>query len=210
MSRRAKSASAQWRKRQENDPYVLAARAEGYRSRAAFKLLQINESDDILRPGMTAADLGAAPGGWTQVAAQLVRPDGIVVAADILPMSPVPGAVIVRGDFSEAENRAEIARALGGAADAVLSDLAPNLSGVPHADQARAAELAEIVAEFCRENLRPGGKILLKSFAPPEDIKRILHPLFDKIRVRHPKASRTRSSERFFVATRKSDIISES
>ena len=210
MSRRAKSASAQWRKRQENDPYVRAARAEGYRSRAAFKLLQINESDSVLRPGMTVADLGAAPGGWTQVAAQLVRPNGIVVAADILPMSPVAGAVVIQGDFSDANNRAEIVRALKGGADAVLSDLAPNLSGVPHADQARAAELAEMVVEFCRENLRSGGKIVLKSFAPPDDIKRILNPLFNGIRIRHPKASRTRSGERFFVATRKSAIIPES
>ena len=210
MSRRAKSASAQWRKRRENDPYVRAARAEGYRSRAAFKLLQINESDSVLRPGMTVADLGAAPGGWTQVAAQLVGANGVVVAADILPMSPVVGAVVIQGDFSDAENRAAIVRALNGKADAVLSDLAPNLSGVPHADQARAAELAEMVAEFCRDNLRSGGKIVLKSFAPPEDIKRILHPLFGGIRIRHPKASRLRSGERFFVAARNSAIIPES
>ena len=210
MSRRAKSASAQWRRRRENDPYVRAARAEGYRSRAAFKLLQINESDDILRPGMTVADLGAAPGGWTQIAAQLVRPSGVVVSADILPMSPVAGARIVRGDFAAAETRARIARALGGPADAALSDLAPNLSGIPHADQARAAELAEMVAAFCRENLRPGGKLLMKSFAPPEDIARILRPLFDGLRVRHPRASRPQSGERFFIATRKSGIIGES
>lgn len=207
MSRRAKSASAQWRRRRENDPYVRAARAGGYRSRAAFKLLQMNESDQLLRPGMTAADLGAAPGGWTQVAVQLVRPGGKVVAADLLPMEPVDGAVVVRGDFFADETRRRIAQALGGPADAVLSDLAPNLSGVPHADQARAAELAEGVAAFCRRHLRPGGKLLMKSFAPPDHIRPILTPLFDGIRIRHPKASRPQSGERFFVATRKSDII---
>lgn len=209
MSRRAKAASAQWRRGRARDPYVRAARADGYRSRAAYKLLQINQAEHLLRPGLVVADLGAAPGGWTQVAAQLVAPDGRVVAADLLPMQSVPGAVVVTGDFARADIRARVAAALEGAADLVLSDLAPNLSGVPHADQARAADLAELVVQFCRDRLRPDGRLLMKSFAPPEEIRALLNPFFHPPRIRHPQASRTRSAERFFVATRKSDIIAE-
>ena len=166
MSRRAKSQSAQWRKRQERDPYIRAARAAGYRSRAAFKLLQIHQTDPLFHPGAIVADLGAAPGGWTQIAAQLSRPNGKIVAADLLPVQPVPGAIVVQGDFLLPATQAAIADALGGPADLVLSDLAPNLSGIPHADAARAAEIAQAVADFSREHLRAGGKLLMKSFAP--------------------------------------------
>ena len=202
MSRRAKSQSAQWRKRQERDPYIRAARAAGYRSRAAFKLLQIHQTDTLFHPGAIVADLGAAPGGWTQIAAQLSRPDGKIVAADLLPVQPVPGAIIVQGDFLLPATQAAIAAALGGPADLVLSDLAPNLSGIPHADAARAAEIAQAVADFSREHLRAGGKLLMKSFASPEEIRAILRPNFSAPRVRHPKASRAESRERFFVAIR--------
>ena len=204
MSRRAKSRSAAWRKKQERDPFVRAARAEGYRSRAAFKLLQINQARNILRPGLAVVDLGAAPGGWTQVAVQLASPGGKIVAADILPIQPVPGATIVQGDFAQAETRQKIRDALGQPADLVLSDLAPNLSGIACADQARCAELAELVARFCQHNLRPGGTLLMKSFAGAgeNDIRQILKPLFSRVRTQHPKASRPESREAFIFAIR--------
>ena len=204
MSRRAKSRSAEWRRRRERDPFVRAARAEGYRSRAAFKLLQINQADQLLRPGLAVVDLGAAPGGWTQVAVQLANPGGKIVAADLLPVQPVPGATFVQGDFARAQTREKIVAALGRPADLVLSDLAPNLSGIPHADQARHADLARLVADFCQDHLRPGGKLLMKSFAgeAENDIRQILKPAFSAVRVRNPQASRAQSRESFIVAIR--------
>ena len=202
MSRRAKSQSAQWRKRQERDPFVRAAREQGYRSRAAFKLIQIHQVEALIRPGDTIADLGAAPGGWTQVATRLAKPGGNVVAADLLPMQPVAGAVFVQGDFAEEQTRSQIADALQKPADIILSDLAPNISGVPPADLARAADLAQLVANFCETQLRPGGKLLLKSFAAQDEVAQILQPFFSAVRIRHPQASRRESRERFFVAIR--------
>ena len=202
MSRRAKSQSAQWRKRQERDPFVRAARDQGYRSRAAFKLIQIHQVEALIRPGDTIADLGAAPGGWTQVATRLASPGGNVVAADLLPMQPVSGAVFVQGDFADEQNRRQIAEALQKPADIILSDLAPNITGIPPADLARAADLAQLVADFCETHLRPGGKLLLKSFASQDEVARILKPLFSAVRIRHPQASRRESRERFFVAIR--------
>ena len=190
--------------------------------------MELDAREKLLSPGMAVADLGAAPGGWTQVAVAKVKPvgfdgvsdgspgvsdgpDGVsdgsggrVVAADLLGMAPVGGAVFVRGDFAEVATRAKIAAALGGKADVVLSDMSPNLSGIASSDQAAALRLAELVAEFCGECLRPGGKLLMKSFAGEAegDVRRVLAEGFADVRERRPEATRAGSRERFYVATR--------
>ena len=197
----AKSSKA-WLHRHVTDRYVRQARAEGYRSRAAYKLLEIDRKDRLLRPGMRVLDLGAAPGGWSQVAAHKVGPAGRVVAIDLLEVTPISGVEVFRGDVRESQARALLRDALGGTADLVLSDLSPNLSGIPGVDQARGAELAELALELAGEILKPSGALLVKVFqgeAFAEVLTR-MKQVFKAVAVRKPGASRGESRETYLLA----------
>ncbi len=197
------ASSRQWLRRHVNDPYVQRSRKEGYRSRAAYKLLEIDDRDRLLNPGRVVVDLGAAPGGWTQVAVKRVGPSGKVVAIDLLAMDAVPGAVFVQGDFSTGGGLGQVEAALGGAlADVVLSDMAPNLSGIAISDQARSMALAELARDFAISRLKPGGALLVKVFqgAGYDEFLRSLRAAFEKVVVRKPDASRDESAELYLLA----------
>src|SRR5690349_17218702 len=156
----AKSNKA-WLRRHVTDHYVRKAKEQGYRSRAAFKLIELDKTEKLLRPGMTVVDLGAAPGSWAQVAAQKTRPGGKVIAVDLLDIAPISGVTVLKGDFREAG----LLEALEGRrADVILSDVLPNLSGIPNVDQARAAELFFAAIDFCRKALKSDGVFVLKAF----------------------------------------------
>ncbi|MGI9297224.1 MAG: SAM-dependent methyltransferase [Gammaproteobacteria bacterium] len=202
MSRRRIAKSAQWRRARENDPQVRAARAGGFRSRAAFKLMEMDDALRLFFPGARVADLGGAPGGWSQVAAMRCR-GGAVVAADISPMSPPAGVSFVRGDFLSAATARAVTDALGGPADVVLSDMSPNISGIVASDQARAAELARAAAAFARENLSPGGKLLVKGFQGREfdEVRRDFARDFAETRIFRPRATRRASREAYIFAS---------
>ncbi|HEX5091645.1 MAG TPA: RlmE family RNA methyltransferase [Burkholderiales bacterium] len=190
--------SKAWLRRHVTDSYVRKAREAGYRSRAAYKLLEIDRLERVLRPGMRLLDLGAAPGGWSQVAAQKVRPGGTVVAVDVLAMAPIPGVKILRGDFRQADLEA----ALEGDADAVLSDMMPNVTGVPMVDQARTAELIVDAVALCRKVLKPEGIFLTKIFqgAAFDEVLAELRATFQTVAVRKPAASRSESRETYLLA----------
>jgi 23S rRNA (uridine2552-2'-O)-methyltransferase len=199
---RSKS-SGRWLAEHFDDPYVKQAQQQGLRSRAAFKLLELQEKYRLIRPGMTVVDLGAAPGGWCQVARPLVGSRGRVIALDILPMDPVPGVEFIRGDFTEDDPLQALKRVLGGGeADLVLSDMAPNMSGMATVDQARAMYLAELALEFARAHLKPGGDLVVKLFqgADFDGFVREVRSLFGKVQVIKPKASRARSNEVYLLA----------
>lgn len=191
--------SKQWLRRHVTDPYVRKAREQGYRSRAAFKLLELNEKERFLRPGAVVVDLGAAPGGWSQVAAERVKPGGRVIAVDLLPIAPITGVTVLRGDFRD---KAVLEALRGERADAVLSDVAPNLSGIGNVDQARALELAGAAIEFCMQALKPEGVFLVKAFHGEafQELLARLKESFEKVRVVKPTASRGESSETYLVA----------
>ncbi|HWA36830.1 MAG TPA: RlmE family RNA methyltransferase [Burkholderiales bacterium] len=197
-SRMAKS-SKQWLRRHVTDPYVRKAKEQGYRSRAAFKLLELNDQERLLKPGMTIVDLGAAPGGWSQVAAQKVGPKGRVFAIDLLPMDPISGVTVLRADFRD-DLLIESLR--GAQADAVLSDVSPNLSGIPLVDQARALELSGSAIDFCAKALKPEGVFVVKAFQGEafEDLMKRLKGAFSKVKVVKPAASRGESAETYVVA----------
>jgi|SRR5436190_6295996 len=191
-----------WLNEHVNDPYVKEAQKRGYRSRAAFKLIELDERDKLLRPGIAAVDLGAAPGSWSQVLRERLGPKGRIVAVDILPMDGLAGVDVIQADFSSDEGLASVERALGGRpVDLVVSDMAPNLSGVDSADQARSVGLAELALDFAAAHLQPGGDFAVKVFQGsglPEFEKAVrIH--FAKSYVRKPKASRDRSREVFLV-----------
>jgi 23S rRNA (uridine2552-2'-O)-methyltransferase len=191
-----------WMQEHLADTYVKRAHAEGARSRAAYKLEELADRDRLLAPGMTVVDLGAAPGGWSKVAARRVGERGRVIALDVLEMSPLPGVTFIRGDFREEIVAAELDQAVGGQkVDLVLSDLAPNMSGIASADQARVLELAELALEFALKHLKPKGNILVKLFhgAAFESFLRTLRSRFVAVAVRKPDASRSRSSEVYVV-----------
>ena len=195
--------SKAWMHEHVNDPYVRRAQAEGMRSRAAYKLQQLAERDHLLKPGMVVVDLGAAPGGWSQVAGRAAGPKGRVVAVDLLEMTPVAGVTFIHGDFGDEAVLAEVETALGGSgADLVLSDMAPNISGVASVDQARSVALAELALEFAVNHLKPQGNFLVKLFqgsgfdALVADIRR----KFVQVMIRKPEASRSRSNEVYVVA----------
>jgi 23S rRNA (uridine2552-2'-O)-methyltransferase len=191
-----------WMHEHVNDHYVQEAQRRGYRSRAAFKLLELDAKDKLLRPGMTVVDLGAAPGSWTQVLRERVGEKGRIVAVDLLPMDPVAGATFVQADFREDEGLAAVENALGGKpVDLVVSDMAPNLSGVESADQARSVHLGELALDFAVSHLRDGGDLAIKVFQGSglADLQRALAARFDKVYVRKPKSSRDRSRETFLV-----------
>ena len=191
-----------WIKEHVADAYVKRARAEGKRSRAAYKLEQIAERDRLLRPGMIVVDLGAAPGGWSQVAAGRVGPRGRVIALDVLEMTGLAGVTFIRGDFHDDETVEQLERALGGEkADLVLSDMAPNMSGIASSDQARALGLAELALDFALKHLKPNGNFLVKLFqgAGFDSFLKTLRGRFAAVAVRKPEASRSRSSEVYLV-----------
>jgi 23S rRNA (uridine2552-2'-O)-methyltransferase len=191
--------SKQWLRRHVTDPYVRRAKEQGYRSRAAFKLLEINEKERFLRPGSLVVDLGAAPGGWSQVAAQKVGPQGRVIAVDLLPIAPISGVTVLRADFREAILGEQLQ---GARADAVLSDLSPNLSGIPGVDQARGLDLSLAAIDFCRRGLRAEGVFVVKAFQGEafEGLIERLKKEFTKVKVIKPSASRGESAETYVVS----------
>jgi len=194
--------SRRWLERQLNDPYVAEAKARGFRSRAAFKLIELDGKCGLLRQGMRVVDLGAAPGGWTQVAVQAAGPKGQVVALDILPMDPVPGATVLQADFTEPGAEEAVRAALQGQADIVLSDMAPNTTGHGATDHIRILALAETALEAASAMLAPGGAFVCKLFQGGAD-KTLLERLkrdFAKVRHVKPPASRKESREIYVVA----------
>jgi 23S rRNA (uridine2552-2'-O)-methyltransferase len=193
-------ASAEWLRRQLNDPYVTAAKQQGWRSRAAFKLLELDDRFHVISRDARVLDLGAAPGGWTQVAIR--RGAAIVVGIDLLPMDPIPGAILVEGDFHDPDMPDRLAITLGGKADLVLSDMAPNTTGHAATDHLRIMALAELAAAFAREVLEPGGAFVAKVFQGGSERTMLESLKRDFASVRHakPPASRKESSELYVVA----------
>lgn len=187
-----------WLKEHFDDAFVRRSKEEGFRSRASYKLLAIHDKDHLLKPGMTVVDLGAAPGGWSQVAGSLVHPGGKVIACDVLPMEAIPGVTFIQGDFTGDECFQGLLGALEGRpVDVVISDMAPNLSGMNEIDQPRAMHLAELAADFARQTLRPGGALLTKAFQG-EGFEQLLGELREEYATvvnRKPNASRSRSRE---------------
>lgn len=185
------------------DEFVRRAKQEGWRSRAVYKLMEIQEKDRVLRPNMTVVDLGAAPGAWSQLAVQAVGRRGRVIAVDILPMDPLPGVDFIEGDFREPETLAALEAALGDTAPGlVMSDMAPNISGMATVDQPRAMYLAELALDFARARLAPGGALVAKVFQGEgsDALVRDARKDFGTVRMRKPKASRDRSREFYLVA----------
>lgn len=198
---RSKTSNA-WLQEHVNDPYVLQAQRDGYRARAAYKLLEINEKDKLIRQGTVLADLGSAPGSWSQVAARLVGPTGKVFALDILPMDPIPGVHFIQGDFREESVLEDFLALLAGRQlDLVISDMAPNISGMSAIDQARSFHLCELALEFAREQLKPGGHFLVKVFQGSDfqAYMAAMRETFQEVVSRKPKASRDRSSEIYLL-----------
>jgi len=191
-----------WMQEHVTDAYVKRARVEGMRSRAAYKLDEIAARDRLLKPGMVVVDLGAAPGGWSQVAAGRVGPRGRVIALDLLEMPSLAGVTFLCGDFRDDATLAELELLLGGQrTDLVLSDMAPNLSGIASSDQARALELAELALDFALKHMKPQGNFLVKTFqgAGFEGYLKILRSRFSAVAVRKPEASRDRSREVYLL-----------
>ena len=199
---RSKS-SRQWLNRHFKDEYVKKAQQDGYRSRAAYKLLEIEQKDKLFRPGMKVVDLGAAPGGWCQVAKKLVGKKGQVVGLDILPMDPIPDVAFILGDFRENEPLQALRDILKGEqVDLVISDMAPNVSGMAAVDQPRAIYLCELALDFAREVLKPGGGLVVKLFQGEgaDQFIKDVRSSFKKVVTRKPKASRAKSREVYLVA----------
>src|SRR5690242_12517765 len=199
--KRAKTSKA-WMKEHVNDFFVKQAKKEGYRSRAAYKLIEIAERDHLLAPGMTVVDLGAAPGGWSQVVAEKLGGRGKVIALDLLEMAPLPGVIFIQGDFREPLVLAELKKNLGNhAPDLVISDMSPNISGISVVDQARGMHLAELALEFAADQLNSGGNFLVKVFqgADFEGFLRTMRASFSRVITRKPEASRGRSSEMYLL-----------
>jgi 23S rRNA (uridine2552-2'-O)-methyltransferase len=199
---RSKS-SGRWLKEHFDDEYVKRAQQMGYRSRASFKLLEINEKDRLLKKEMVVVDLGAAPGGWSQLAADIVGDKGQVVALDILPMDPLPGVTVLEGDFHEEEVLQRLLEAIGGRpVDLVMSDMAPNISGMRSVDQPRAMYLAELTLDLAKTVLKPGGDMLVKVFQGEsfDEYIKACRACFRKVIIRKPDASRPRSREVYVLA----------
>ncbi|MFL3654451.1 MAG: 23S rRNA (uridine(2552)-2'-O)-methyltransferase RlmE [Halioglobus sp.] len=202
MAKKRPSSKA-WLKEHRDDPYVQQAQREGYRSRACYKLLELQEKDKFIRPGMTVLDLGSAPGGWSQVAIARVGDHGTVIASDILPMDGLAGVTFIEGDFTELQIFDSIIAALEGKrVDVVISDMAPNMSGVSAVDQPRAIYLVELALDMAQQVLSPGGTFVTKVFHG-EGFDQVFHATksyFGKVLTRKPKASRPRSREVYMVA----------
>lgn len=208
VAKKKHRSNPQWIRRHVTDPYVQEATRKGYRSRAAFKLIEIDARDKLLKPGIVVVDLGAAPGSWAQVVRErLVGSDGTlrgrILALDMLEMEPLAGVDFIQGDFRDEAVAAQLVDVLGGArADLVLSDMAPNLSGIAVADAARNAHLAEIAIEFAEQHLKPAGALLLKSFhgSGHSQVVEALKRRFTTVAVRKPPASRAESAETYLLA----------
>mgnify|MGYP006280270073 FL=1 len=198
--------SSRWLSEHFSDEYVKQAQALGYRSRAVFKLKELDERDGLLKPGMVVVDLGAAPGGWSQYAAQRIGKRGAIIALDLLPVEALPGVTFIQGDFREASVLEQLREALEGRpVDVVMSDMAPNMSGNRIVDQARGMYLAELALETAREILKPGGDYVTKLFQGPDvdAYVRQAREMFTKVSVRKPKASRDRSPEVYMLGRHK-------
>ncbi len=201
MSR--KSSSARWIARQARDPFVKRAKAEGWRSRAVFKLSELQGRERLIKPGSIVIDLGAAPGAWSQFAAEVVGEKGRVLAVDLLPMAPLAGVEILLGDFREEDVMNSLLASLAGApVDLVLSDMAPNMSGTRVVDQPRAIQLAELAADFASQVLRPGGNLVVKLFQGEgfQEYVEATRARFASVRMRKPSASRSGNRETYLVA----------
>lgn len=196
------ASSKTWLREHWDDPYVKMAQKDGYRARAAYKLLEINEKDRIIRPGMTVVDLGSAPGSWSQIAARLVGDHGRVVASDILPMDALPGVTFIQGDFREEAVFQQLLGAIGGTpVDLVISDMAPNMSGTS-ADQPRALYLCELALDMAVRVLKPGGDFVVKVFQGEgyDAYRQAVQARFKVLKSRKPQASRPRSPEVYLLA----------
>ncbi len=200
----AKSKSSKrWLSEHFDDHYVKMAQQQGLRSRSAFKLLELQDKYQLIRPGMVVVDLGAAPGGWCQAVKSLLGPKGRIIGLDILEMEPLEGVEFIQGDFTEDEPLHELEQLLDGQkVDLVLSDMAPNMSGMAAIDQAKAMYLAELALEFVKEHLKPGGDFVVKLFQGTDfdGYVREVRSVFEKVQVRKPKASRPRSREVYLLA----------
>ncbi|CRL48898.1 23S rRNA (uridine(2552)-2'-O)-methyltransferase RlmE [Pseudomonas sp. URMO17WK12:I11] len=192
-----------WLKRHVNDPYVKQAQKDGYRSRASYKLLEVQEKYKLIRPGMSVVDLGAAPGGWSQVASRLIGGEGRLIASDILEMDSIPDVTFIQGDFTEDEVLARILEAVGNSqVDLVISDMAPNMSGTPEVDMPKAMFLCELALDLAERILKPGGNFVIKIFQGEgfdvylKDTRR----KFDKIQMIKPDSSRGSSREQYMLA----------
>ena len=200
MARRG--SSSRWLQRQQSDPFVKQRNQHGYRSRAAYKLHELAHKDQLIRPGAAVLDLGASPGGWTQVAVEMAGPRGLIIAVDLLEMEAIVGATFIRGDCRDATVRAQVVAAVGGKLDLVMSDMAPNITGLKDVDEAGMVELAEITLELAAELLRPGGGLLIKlfQFADTELLVKRMKSCFAQVSRRKPEASRAQSREFYVVA----------
>jgi len=207
-AKKKNKSNPQWIRRHVTDPYVKAATQHGYRSRAAYKLMEIDDKDKLLKPGAVVIDLGAVPGSWAQVVRErLTGKDGLlkgrIIALDLLPLDPIPEVRFIQGDFREDDVAAELAAELAGAkADVILSDMAPNLSGIAMADAVRSAHLCELAVEFAREHLKPAGAVLIKAFQGSgySQLVELLKKNFASVVVRKPAASRAESAETYLLA----------
>lgn len=203
-NRTARSKSSKtWLKEHFDDPYVQEARKQGYRSRACFKLLELQEKDHLVKPGMTVIDLGAAPGGWSQLVVSWLGSKGRVIASDILPMDYLPGVDFVQGDFSSEDVYESLKAILNGqAVDLVICDMAPNMTGNNVVDQYQAMALCELALDFCQNHLKEGGDFVIKVFQGKgqQEFETSLRRTFAKVLIRKPKSSRPRSSEVYYVA----------
>ncbi|WP_374286571.1 23S rRNA (uridine(2552)-2'-O)-methyltransferase RlmE [Pseudomonas fluvialis] len=200
--KRSKS-SSRWLNEHVNDPYVKRAQKDGYRSRASYKLIELNDKDKLIRPGMLVMDLGSAPGGWSQVAGKIVGDHGRVIASDILPMDPLDNVDFIQGDFTDEGVFQQILAKLNGRQpDLIISDIAPNISGVAAADQAASMYLVELTLDMVRQVLKPGGNYAVKVFQGEgsDEFLRDVRSSFEKVMIRKPEASRPRSREVYLVA----------
>lgn len=201
MVQRSKS-SANWLREHFNDPFVKQAQKDGYRSRASYKLLEIQEKDRLIRPGMSVIDLGAAPGGWSQVTSRLIGGQGRLIASDILEMDSIPDVTFIQGDFTQDDVLRQILEAVGDShVDLVISDMAPNMSGTPAVDIPRAMFLCELALDLATRVLRPGGDFLIKIFQGEgfDVYLKDVRTKFDKVQMRKPSSSRDRSREQYLL-----------
>ena len=202
--------SKQWMMEHVNDVYVQRAKAEGYRSRAAYKLIEVAARDKLLKPGMVVVDLGAAPGGWSQVAAAKAGTGGRVIAVDLLPMDSLRNVTFLQGDFRDESVAQALERELAGRPiDLVLSDMSPNISGIALSDQARAMHLAELALEFAVNHLKPGGSLLVKVFQGSgfQEFLREMRSRFMHVMTRKPEASRGRSNELYLLGKERKAVF---
>jgi 23S rRNA (uridine2552-2'-O)-methyltransferase len=208
--KRTKTSKA-WMQEHVNDPYVKLAQKDGYRARAAYKLIEIDDKDRLIKPGMVIVDLGSTPGSWSQVAIQRLKGNGRVIALDLLPMVGIPGVEFIQGDFREDAILEQLEEILGGKPiDLVISDMAPNISGISSVDQPNAVYLTELAVDFSLKWLKPEGNFLVKVFIGSgfEEIVQIMRDSFEKVVTRKPKASRDRSTEVYLLGLKRKPVES--